>query len=279
MEGTTLETNFRIKLGAHSVELYSGETIIGRDETCGVCLDDDQVSRRHAVITVHNDNAVLMDLDSRNGTMLNGVRITEPKALKDGDKIKVGGQTLLLKEIEMEKPSRQGFRRGTLDGVHLKKKSSSPTMISIDEGHKRQQSGSGMITAEADLLRKSLQMGRWTEAERLLKARVSRLLSSPDPTSPTDPRVKLTVEGLMRLAQHEMKAVWLDRLFKLFVVLKWWMEGETLKTAARLLRAVGQVGGKGVKDYLSYWNRHKGELTEEQREVLSRFEGEVRILL
>ena len=278
MEGTTLETNFRIKLGAHSVELYSGETIIGRDETCGVCIDDDQVSRRHAAITVHNDNAVLLDLDSRNGTLLNGVRIDEPKALKDGDKIKVGGQTLLIKEIKTERPTRQGLRRGTLDGVHLKK-SSSPTMISIDDGQKRAQSGSGMITAEADLLRKSLQMGRWTEAERLLKARVSRLLSSPDTTSPTDPRVELTVEGLLRLAQHEMDAVWLDRLFKLFVVLKWWMGGETLKTAARLLRAVGQLGGKGVEDYLSYWKRHKAELTEEQRDVLSRFESEVQILL
>lgn len=278
MEGTTLETNFRIKLGAHSVELYPGETIIGRDETCGVCLDDDQVSRRHAVITVHNDNAVLMDLDSRNGTMLNGVRIDEPKALKDGDKIKVGGQALLIKEIETEKPSRRGFRRGTLDGVHLKK-SSSPTMISIDEGHRREQSGSGMITAEADLLRKSLQMGRWTEAERLLKARVSRLFSSADTASPTDPRVKLTVEGLLRLAQHEMNPIWLDRLFKLFVVLKWWMGGENLKTAARLLRAMGQLGGQGVEEYLSFWKRHKAELTEVQRETLSRFEGEVQILL
>lgn len=64
--------------------------IVGRSETCDVYIDDTKLSRQHFVI--ENDDGVLyvMDLQSRNGTMLNGIRINNRQVLRSGDKILAG---------------------------------------------------------------------------------------------------------------------------------------------------------------------------------------------
>ena len=267
-----MDTRYRIKVGAHVLELYNGETVIGREESCGVCLDDDQVSRQHAVIRVQGDNVVLMDLNSRNGTELNGSKLEEPVRLRDGDKITVGRQTLFIQQIRAPQ-KKKGLKSGTLDGVKSRRDFPTVTALNASDGF-----SAGMVTAEADLLKKSLQMGRWSEAERLLKARVTRLLKSPEPLPPADPRVRLTVDGLLRLAQHEMNAVWMDRLFKLYGALHWWMDNDTVQKSTRLLRAMGKSTGTGLQEYIVYWQRHKGELSPEDKITLARLEEVAKIV-
>ncbi len=67
--------------------LQGGVTVIGRSEDCHVVVDDRQASRHHARITQTEDGYVLEDLDSKNGTFLNGQLLTVPAVLKDGDEI------------------------------------------------------------------------------------------------------------------------------------------------------------------------------------------------
>ncbi len=63
---------------------------IGRDAECNIVINDRQVSRIHAQIKVIGSNEIhLMDLNSKNGTYVNGEIITEPVKLKDGDEIKI----------------------------------------------------------------------------------------------------------------------------------------------------------------------------------------------
>jgi pSer/pThr/pTyr-binding forkhead associated (FHA) protein len=50
-----------------------------------------RVSRKHARITVRGIAATLEDLGSRNGTVVDGVRIAAPVLLADGDEITIGG--------------------------------------------------------------------------------------------------------------------------------------------------------------------------------------------
>ncbi len=69
---------------------------IGRDEGAGIVIEDDQVSRRHAILTVVDDGARIDDLDSTNGTWVNGARIATPRALVEGDEVRVGGTRLRL---------------------------------------------------------------------------------------------------------------------------------------------------------------------------------------
>ena len=63
--------------------------LVGRDEECDVVIVDRQVSRRHASISRQNEQYVLRDLDSKNGTFVNGQEVQGAYTLKDGDEIQI----------------------------------------------------------------------------------------------------------------------------------------------------------------------------------------------
>ena len=69
--------------------------VIGR--TSGqIPLTDDSVSRRHAELRPEEDTWVLADLNSSNGTYVNGQRVVAPTVLKHGDQIRVGSSLLVF---------------------------------------------------------------------------------------------------------------------------------------------------------------------------------------
>jgi adenylate cyclase len=72
---------------------------IGRDPTNDIVLGSGATSRTHAMI--RRDMAgrcFLSDAGSRNGTQLNGLPVTEPAVLNDGDEILIGGQRLVFQQ-------------------------------------------------------------------------------------------------------------------------------------------------------------------------------------
>lgn len=68
----------------------AGEAFIGRDDDCAASLAGQDVSRRHAVVRAQGPHRVLTDLDSRNGTWVNGRRVRSV-LLEQGDVVRVGG--------------------------------------------------------------------------------------------------------------------------------------------------------------------------------------------
>jgi DNA-binding winged helix-turn-helix (wHTH) protein len=64
-------------------------TTIGRWHDNDVVVDDRWVSRHHARVLKQEDHYVVEDLDSKNGTFVNGQRITAPTQLLDGDIVQV----------------------------------------------------------------------------------------------------------------------------------------------------------------------------------------------
>lgn len=77
------------------VRVDDGELTIGRSLRAELSLDDDGVSRRHARIGRDDDGAWVEDLGSRNGTFVNGVRVTGRVRLADGDKVHIGRGSIL----------------------------------------------------------------------------------------------------------------------------------------------------------------------------------------
>lgn len=67
----------------------SREIIIGRHEECDIVLPDRLVSRRHTRIFWQGDGYYVEDLNSKNGTHVNGDEVTTPTPLEDGDELQI----------------------------------------------------------------------------------------------------------------------------------------------------------------------------------------------
>ena len=81
------------------VALGPDPVLIGRDPQNDLVLDDRRVSRKHAEIRLRLGRYTLYDLQSTNGTYVNGRRVAE-KVLDDGDKISVGGLELVFHAVD-----------------------------------------------------------------------------------------------------------------------------------------------------------------------------------
>src|SRR5258705_9050935 len=72
------------------VTLGAGEFVIGRDTACEVVIANDAVSRRHARLTINESSVFLEDLDSADGTFINGRRAEGRVLLEPGQRVNLG---------------------------------------------------------------------------------------------------------------------------------------------------------------------------------------------
>jgi diguanylate cyclase (GGDEF)-like protein len=84
----------------HAID--SDETVLGRGHGCRVRIDDSGLSRRHCRILKSPDGFVIEDLDSTNGTFLDGEPVRGRRKLVDGVRIQMGRDTVLKFSIQDE---------------------------------------------------------------------------------------------------------------------------------------------------------------------------------
>ncbi len=75
------------------------ETDIGRTPTNAVVISDATVSRQHARIRLQDDQFMLFDLGSANGTFVNGQKVEQPRPLSDGDVVRFGEVEMVFKQL------------------------------------------------------------------------------------------------------------------------------------------------------------------------------------
>lgn len=100
---------------------------IGRSPDCDIVLDDRQVSRLHARVVWRTDRYELEDMDSKNGTHLNGRDVFSPQPLHDGDEIQIALRYKLAfvdagatAPLLFETPAERGLRLDTvMHQVHV----------------------------------------------------------------------------------------------------------------------------------------------------------------
>ena len=81
----------KILQGIESQRLFSqNEIMIGRDTHCDLSMMDETMSAHHARLVHHHGQWWLEDLNSTNGTFLNGERLNTPAVIITGDEFKCG---------------------------------------------------------------------------------------------------------------------------------------------------------------------------------------------
>jgi predicted component of type VI protein secretion system len=78
------------KSAGRSITLKHGKLLIGRAEECDIRPLGEEVSRRHCAMVEEAGAVTVEDLKSRNGTYVNGVKITAKVTVADGDIVRVG---------------------------------------------------------------------------------------------------------------------------------------------------------------------------------------------
>ena len=103
------------------LHLGDGVHSLGSDSRCGFCVDHPTVSRHHADIEVEGRRITIRDMGSRNGTYVDGVRVSDA-VLHPGAEVGLGKVRLLLEEIsegdislgvELEQPPSSRVRQPT----------------------------------------------------------------------------------------------------------------------------------------------------------------------
>jgi two-component system cell cycle response regulator len=95
------------------------EIFVGRANNCEIPVQDPSCSRRHARVFVNGDGRVFVeDLNSTNGTKINGKRITSQHILQDGDNIQFGDNTRIKFAMSLEQDAQvqmDVYHRATRD--------------------------------------------------------------------------------------------------------------------------------------------------------------------
>ena len=85
--------------GTDRLVLEGDRITIGRDDSNDVVLPEDlTVSRRHAVLERLAAGWSVSDLDSLNGTLVNGEALSQPRPLYSGDEIEIGETRLVYRQ-------------------------------------------------------------------------------------------------------------------------------------------------------------------------------------
>lgn len=95
-----LRLQTRDKITEHAIPLH-GNVVIGRGRSADCQIDDQQMSGTHCRLNLKIDRLEINDLDSKNGTFLNGIRIESSEVFM-GDEIKLGQTKITLIENKMD---------------------------------------------------------------------------------------------------------------------------------------------------------------------------------
>jgi predicted Zn finger-like uncharacterized protein len=94
-------------MGANAGQIYTvtkPRTVLGRGTESSVQLQDSEVSRKHAMLEIHGDEATVVDLGSTNGTYVDGVRI-QKATIYSNQEFSLGTTTLMFIVTDMHDAS------------------------------------------------------------------------------------------------------------------------------------------------------------------------------
>jgi hypothetical protein len=295
----------RLHYRMHDIAIPLGTFFIGRGADCQLALDDSMVSRRHAALRVYAGSATIEDLGSRNGVLLNGIRIERPEALRDGDHIRIGTADLSFYENDDAHPlSSERATKATRREMQITElreidpdDRSEQTYVATGSMSSVPRAGSGLaiIGGVAD---KALALGRTEEAERLLQRVLADILtraqgkpslrppasrSAGDGPSPSQPPASAggvdldvaerAVGYAMRLAAGTGRGAWIDYTFQLYTALGALLPARLVDELYAAVRKVKHTDKSVLRAYTARLREASPAFGPAERFVFQRIEG------
>lgn len=133
-------SNLHLIINGNEVTLSKDKVILGSGENCDITLDHPSISHYHAMLIVNADSSItVMDLESSNGTFINGVKVASKSTFFDGDTITFGKlhcdvvESVDTQEIEKTDASVEVFADLQGQKVYIPEKVSESEVLIDDE--------------------------------------------------------------------------------------------------------------------------------------------------
>jgi hypothetical protein len=294
----------------HNLELLPGQFLIGRSTDCQLSVDDPLVSRRHARLLVTDEAVYVEDLGSRNGVLVDGVRIDGRYRLRDGSRVTVGAQEMTIVDAQRAPTGAPGsmthsdsasLRRPTLsfsqppaalaggNGVVLAA-AAAPPLDAIDDPSRRVDAlrlldgappaGDSLAMLTVNAWREAGPMyqpafGRHEEAERILSTRLLRILEVTRKTPGEMPPevVDQAARFAARLAGAMGKGPWVDYVVHLYAAQVRPFPAPLVDELYTVLRKVGSINLNALRAYVEDLQSRSGAFDPAERFLLQRIEG------
>lgn len=210
-----------VRYGDRELPLTEGTHVIGRDSTCSIALDDELVSRRHAMFVVTADGVSVRDLGSKNGVLLKYCRLSnEEVRLSHGDTCLIGATNLIVLK------KRTGRLRTIQEGLSDAHDSQPPAVTGSAVLHER-------FLAEADRSFAQGNLDRFATATHLLLEALGGALRDG---RTDDAALASATRHALKLA--ELRGVeWIDQLLMLYDALLLVPSIDTITSMQRLFGA------------------------------------------
>ena len=240
-----------LRYGQHQIALRPGRFVIGRAAEAQLALDDPLASRQHAALLVTAAGVTVQDLGSRNGVVVNGVRISGSAALAPGDRLKIGRQELTL---DADAPPPHSGGRGA------------PTA---------RFTVFGVVGSLAD---KALGLGHAEEAGRLLSGLLGSVLAAAEAGKPAEAKTNEQAAAYAtRLAIGTEKAQWVNYVVSLYLALSRPLPAVIIDALHEALRKVGAIDLTRLRSYVEALQVAAPKLGASERFLVSRIEGLERV--
>jgi pSer/pThr/pTyr-binding forkhead associated (FHA) protein len=263
--------SFALRLGTREYKLKSRLTTAGRSSTADIPLVGALVSRRHATFTLSDSGVDVADHGSRNGLFVNGERLTKPQALRPGDIITIGDDSLTL--VELEEPGE--LRKEATSDMRPVRPEQTPRLPSFSD------EDVSIATRRADAFQllggvvdKALALGRGEEAEHLIGTHLVAALADASTGRGVPPDIARTAARYaLKLSAATNKSTWLDFAVRLYRALAQPMPLPIVDEMYTLIGRMRGVDRALLRDYLDTLRLVSETLSPTERFVLQRLEG------
>jgi pSer/pThr/pTyr-binding forkhead associated (FHA) protein len=265
-----------VRHGRRCLELRPGRVVVGRALDADFVINNAQVSRRHAEIQVSDGRAVLVDLGSSNGVIVNGQRVSASRPLASGDEIVIGGEAL---EFHVTPAAEFHVRARELSQLPDTLTEAERAAVTAPPPSEITQTARalGLLGSAAE---KSMALGRGEEAERMLNQHLSALLKGARGGALVPSESAAAAAGLaIGLAESTRRGRWIDYVFDLYSSLERPLEERLIERLYGVVRGVSAIDAEALRSYLALLRRRHGALQPSERFALQRLEGLARMLL
>jgi pSer/pThr/pTyr-binding forkhead associated (FHA) protein len=194
-------SELRIRHEGQIYQLAQRQTLVGRSRRCTIVLNSRLASREHCVLERSGAALTLIELGSKNGTWVNGERVTRRRQLATGDEIRIGSDHLEV--LENYKPN-EGEPRRQVETQRMARKTSEEQFE--DDSTATVDHASVLDLAEV-LLETASGPEQRPQTTRVILAAVDELL---DHAGLTQPYLGVTEEHRLRVIADRVQSWWPD---------------------------------------------------------------------